>query len=55
MADTTKILSCTCIHRIQDEICGKGRRVHNFAPSLYSGNEGWRCTVCVATKPLDTK
>lgn len=34
---------------------GKGKRVHNFASSLYGGTGGWRCIVCIATKALGAK
>lgn len=35
------ISTCTCTHKGQDKIHGKGRRVHNK-----TNNEGYRCTVC---------
>jgi hypothetical protein len=38
----TIVQSCTCVHKQQDEIHGKGRRVFNYAKK----NESWRCTVC---------
>ncbi len=38
----TKVLPCTCSHRAQDEMYGKGKRVMNWAKKA----SGWRCTVC---------
>ena len=35
---------CTCEHKGQDKLHGKGRRVHNET------NNGWRCTVCSSEK-----
>lgn len=43
----TKILPCFCKHGGQDEIYGKGMRLHNLAVK----NNGWRCTVCQNVKP----
>jgi hypothetical protein len=39
---TTKALTCSCKHDVQDEIYGKGRRLHNFAEK----KDLFRCTVC---------
>jgi len=41
---TTEIKKCTCIHVAQDDIFGKGYRVHN--QSLRDRVVKWRCTVC---------
>lgn len=41
-----RILACTCDHVQQDEIHGKGKRVHNFALKYNNGAGGYRCTVC---------
>lgn len=40
----TKVLTCTCVHKFQDERYGTGRRVHN--PVEKSSTDMWRCTVC---------
>jgi hypothetical protein len=40
------VFNCTCTHKAQDEIHGKGRRVFNM------GKVGYTCTVCKAKKPL---
>jgi hypothetical protein len=44
----TKIASCNCEHKAQDEIYGKGNRVFN---KTYKDNAG-RCTVCGSTKSV---
>ena len=45
MSEAT-IKVCSCDHKGQDSLHGKGRRVHN-----YCGNSGhWRCTVCGSEK-----
>ena len=46
----TKILPCSCSHPYQDEIYGKGNRVHNWARK----KEAWRCTVCGTVKGIST-
>lgn len=40
------IATCTCTHKGQDELHGRGKRVFNL------GKTSYRCTVCKATKPL---
>lgn len=48
----TKVLACSCPSAYQDAQYGKGSRVHNWGPKAYAGKtEGWRCTVCGASKP----
>lgn len=47
------IAPCTCQHKYQDEVYGKGLRVHN--PCKYNKaadlKSGLRCTVCGNVKP----
>jgi len=50
MSQNTKILSCTCANKFQDERYGAGLRVHNFATKGLNGSAGRRCTVCVRVK-----
>lgn len=38
------IMACGCRHQYQDKQYGVGQRVHNEC------EQGWRCTVCGATK-----
>lgn len=40
------ILSCSCEHKVQDEVWGKGMRVHNPCHPKESIRR-WRCTVCL--------
>jgi hypothetical protein len=40
----TKIITCDCIHEIQDSIYGKGNRVHNKGGA--KNTVKWKCTVC---------
>ena len=41
------ILPCSCKHEQQDEMYGKGNRVHNNASGKDSKtSDRWRCTVC---------
>lgn len=37
----TQIKKCTCVHKEQDELHGKGNRVHNP-----NGKGDYKCTVC---------
>jgi len=41
MAERTEILKCTCTHEFQDEIYGKGMRLHN----VNTKGQAF-CTVC---------
>lgn len=41
------ILHCTCQHWDQDELHGKGLRVHNLALKGLNTAPGHRCTVCL--------
>lgn len=41
-----KVIACTCQHKGQDAIHGKGMRVMNECRGT-SGKETYRCTVCV--------
>ena len=49
----TKILHCVCKHSGQDEIYGRGKRLHNIcnSPTKEPG-KGARCTVCGQVKPV---
>ena len=40
------ILRCTCENKGQDELHGKGMRVHNLALKGMNTAPGYRCTVC---------
>ena len=42
------IKTCTCEHKDQDEMYGKGQRVHN----LGTKTNVWRCTVCLKEKSI---
>ena len=46
----TKILKCTCQHEYQDEIYGKGNRVHNPLKTSQHEQPKYRCTVCKQEK-----
>lgn len=43
--DGSKVARCTCEHKVQDTVYGKGNRLHNGT------KRGWRCTVCKIDKP----
>jgi len=45
----TEIKPCTCEHKSQDKLYGKGRRVFNL------GLKGATCTVCGKTSGKSTK
>lgn len=46
-ANHCKIAKCTCVHESQDQLHGKGNRVHNPAASKAGTSKTkWRCTVC---------
>lgn len=38
---STQIIKCRCRHEYQDQLYGRGNRVHNPV-----GNGSWTCTVC---------
>lgn len=42
----TKIITCTCTNKGQDELHGKGRRVANYTKGKRAPAGGYRCTVC---------
>lgn len=44
-----KVLSCTCEHKYQDSIYGKGMRAHNPCKAGTS-SVSYRCTVCGTKK-----
>ena len=41
--------ACTCVSPKQDELHGKGIRVHNLC-KLAGGYTGYRCTACLDVK-----
>jgi len=43
------ILRCTCTHKDQDRIHGKGKRVHNLVAKRVNP-QFYRCTVCADEK-----
>lgn len=46
-----RIMRCTCTHEFQDQVYGKGMRVHNVSKTGYAA-----CTVCtprLCTNRLD--
>ena len=44
------IKPCKCTHAVQDELHGKGMRVHNKAKHRIAGKTAWRCTACGTKK-----
>lgn len=48
---STKVISCNCKHESQDSMYGAGKRLANWARSLYNKFGGWRCTVCNSEQP----
>lgn len=46
----TKVISCNCRHKAQDEIYGVGRRVMNETKQAKGDRPTYRCTVCGAEK-----
>lgn len=42
----TSVIRCKCVHKDQDEMYGKGMRIHNVCKQ----GKGWRCTVCQDVK-----
>lgn len=54
------IVDCTCQHRLQDELHGKGKRVANQVhgkdtTGLPSGAGAFRCTVCLKIHKVSIK
>jgi len=45
-----RILPCTCKHKWQDRVYGKGNRVFNLRKE--PDRNGGRCTVCGSSKQL---
>lgn len=48
----TKVCPCFCAHPFQDQVYGKGMRLHNQAPGK-GGKQTpnrYRCTVCKSEK-----
>lgn len=39
----TKVLPCDCKHADQDDLYGRGNRLHN---RVTKSEKTWRCTVC---------
>jgi len=47
----TRVMPCSCRHVNQDEMYGKGQRLHNGTlKTPGSVVPGWRCTVCGAVR-----
>lgn len=46
----SKIMTCTCDHKFQDETYGNKRRVHNLMASKKGNQTQWRCTVCATVR-----
>ncbi len=43
----TKVMKCSCEHKGQDAIYGKGMRLFNRAKHrTQKDGKAWRCTVC---------
>ena len=42
----TKEIKCKCKSEFQDELYGKGMRVHNECGANKGKTTGWKCTVC---------
>jgi len=40
------VKSCTCKHKDQDDMNGKGKRVHNPTTKATGTKTVYRCTVC---------
>lgn len=40
------VLSCTCEHRAQDRLYGKGKRLFNERAADQKNSRSFRCTVC---------
>lgn len=43
---------CTCPHKDQDDIYGKGRRLFNEGAKNKSGGQLMKCTVCGTKIPV---
>jgi hypothetical protein len=50
----TFVEACTCTHKVQDELYGRGRRLHNVIAKAGDPIHG-RCTICLNVKPMSRK
>jgi hypothetical protein len=48
----TKVKACKCKHEVQDEIYGKGQRLHNLNPD---GKIAYCTVCCIAIDPKTGK
>jgi hypothetical protein len=48
------IITCSCKNEFQDQLYGKGKRVHNLAKGAFNKQGGWRCTVCGNLKTINS-
>lgn len=48
----TKIIPCSCTHKDQDAMYGKGNRVHNRAGGKGGESRKYTCTVCVKERTV---
>ncbi len=46
-----ELLQCSCPNTYQDNVYGKGYRVHNYAKK----SDSWRCSVCGLVRRGSTK
>jgi len=51
MPDGTVVLQCTCKHDFQDQIYGKGMRLHNVSQGGTGKDKVAYCTVCSPKQP----
>lgn len=52
-AGSSIILPCTCVSAFQDDVYGRGMRVHNIGKRAGSGSQRIaRCTVCMDIKQV---
>lgn len=48
--ENSKILSCSCEHKFQDEMYGKQKRVHARMKQMDAKGNMYRCGVCLKEK-----
>ncbi len=49
--EPTMVKKCDCKHEGQDELHGKGNRVHNETKKGKDSAKMYRCTVCSKERP----
>jgi len=50
MAETA-VVTCSCVHKVQDKMYGNGKRLGNYTPkNSNEGSKAYRCTVCGSIK-----